>query len=326
MATPRPNSALPPDRPPHELKKVNLPPYTIEPPDVLLIDAVSVVPRPPYRIAPLDFLFIQSTRSYPNEPIAGLFGVEPEGRVNLGPSYGTVFVAGMTLEEAKAELEKKMQQIFKDARVAVSLAQSRALQQIRGEHLVGPDGSVTLGVYGSVAVTGMTLAEAKAAIEVHLGRVLLNPEISLSVSGYNSKVYYIVFDGGGYGQPMYRLPITGNETVLDALSQINGLPAVSSVKKIWVARPAPDDVAYCQVLPVDWQSITKGGSTATNYQILPGDRIHVKADDLISLDNSLAKIFSPLERIFGITLLGTETAKAIKFFNQGGGTSGGSGF
>ena len=74
-------------------------------------------------------------------------------------------------------------------------------------------------------------------------------EVSLEVSGYNSKVYYIVTQGAGFGDGVYRFPITGNETVLDAISQINGLQRVSS-KKIWVARPT-DNLAACS----GWRSV-----------------------------------------------------------------------
>jgi polysaccharide export outer membrane protein len=316
--------APPPDSSiPRELKKVSLPPYVIEPPDILVIDAINVVPKPPFRITPLDVLVIQATPTLPNEPISGPIAVEPDGTVNLGPRYGSVMVDSLSLDEARTAIEKHMVQFVKDPKATVSLGQTHAAQQIRGEHLVSPDGTINLGSYGLIPVTGLTIPEAKAAIEQHLSQYLKKPEISLIVGGFNSKVYYIIFDGGGYGEPMYRLPVTGNETVLDALSQINGLPAVSSLKNIWVARPAPDHLCCDQVLPVDLCAITQRGETATNYQLLPGDRLHVKADALIKTDNVLAKIFAPIERIFGITLLGTETAKSIRFFNNPNGTGGG---
>ena len=37
-----------------ELEKVSMPPYVVEPPDVLLVDTIRVVPRPPYHVEPLD--------------------------------------------------------------------------------------------------------------------------------------------------------------------------------------------------------------------------------------------------------------------------------
>jgi len=43
---------------PRELSKVLLPAYTIEAPDILLIEAVKVVPKDPYSIEPLDLLQI----------------------------------------------------------------------------------------------------------------------------------------------------------------------------------------------------------------------------------------------------------------------------
>src|SRR5262249_2609823 len=152
--------------------------------------------------------------------------------------------------------------------------------------------------YGCVHVTGLTLAQAKVAIERHLAQYVLDPEVAVDVGSYNSKVYYVITDGAGYGQQVLRFPITGKETVLDALSHIGGRPVVASKKKLWVARPAPAANPCLQLLPVDWNAIAQGGSTATNYQLFPGDRVFVQSDPLIKLDNQLAKVFAPIERIF----------------------------
>ena len=46
---------------PRELEKTYLPDYRVEPPDILLIEAVKAVPKPPYRVEPLDVLFVQVT-------------------------------------------------------------------------------------------------------------------------------------------------------------------------------------------------------------------------------------------------------------------------
>ena len=73
---------------------------------------------------------------------------------------------------------------------------------------------------------GQTLAEAKQSIERHLSQSLDQPKVSLSVFGYNSKVYYVILQGAGLGDGVYRFPVTGNETVLDAIAQINGLEAI----------------------------------------------------------------------------------------------------
>src|SRR5262249_36816547 len=153
----------------------------------------------------------------------------------------------------------------------------------------------------------------------HLSQFLLRPEVSVDVFAYNSQVYYIVLDGGGYGQQIYRFPITGNETVLDALSLINGLPAVASPKRVWVARPNSQADGHCgRVLPVNLQDVVQCGSVDTNYQVFPGDRIYVQADPLIKTDNTLAKIIAPIERVFGVTLLAQETILSFGNNNRQG--------
>ena len=290
---------------PRELCKVVLPPYIIEPPDVLMIDAVRVVPRPPYHLHTLDVLSIQAQNAFPDAPVAGLYTVDLDGFVRLGPRYGSVRVAGLTVEQAEESITRFLRTILREPVVSVALADTMAKQQIAGQHLVGPDGTVTLGSYGSVMVVGMTIVQAKAAIEQYLQQYLEDPEISLEVFAYNSKVYYIVTQGAGLGDGVYRFPVTGNETVLDAISQINGLQQVSS-KKIWIARPT-DEPNKVQMLPVKWEDITAQASARTNYQILPGDRVFIAEDKLIALDTGLAKIIAPMERVMGFSLLGVGT-------------------
>jgi polysaccharide export outer membrane protein len=310
---------------PRELEKTSLPAYTIEPPDILLLDAVKTVPLPPYRIQPLDALLIRVTETLPNEPIEGTYVVEPEGTVNLGGSYGAIRVVDLSKEQAQAAIRKELEKILKRPEVTVSIAQSRAQQQIRGEHLVYPDGTVNLGLYGSAVVAGLTIPEAKLAIEAQLSNFLEKPEVSVSIGGFNSKVFYIVTDGAGYGQQVIRLPITGNETVLDAIAQINGIASQGSPRHVWVARPAPAQNYAHQIMEVDWLAITKCGDTTTNYQLMPGDRIFIQGDSLVALNNWVTKVVSPIERLFGVTLLGAETITQIRNPNGGNGTGNGVG-
>ena len=295
----------PPGSVPSELSKAILPDYRIEPPDILLIEAVRLVPRPPYHLQTLDLLQIQVQGTLPDVPISGVYRIEPEGIVKLGSLYGSVAVAGMTVGEAEQAVLQHLRRFLKQPIVTVSLADFAARQQIAGRHLVGPDGSVTLGSYGSVRVAGMTIAEARSVIQQYLSTYLDNPDVSVDVYAFNSKVYYVITQGAGLGDSVYRFPITGNETVLDAISQVNGLQQVSSTK-ISISRPSvcPD---VMQILPVSWEEITAQGVATTNYQILPGDRVFIAEDRLVALDVTLAKLTAPLERVMGFSILGAGT-------------------
>ena len=195
-------------------------------------------------------------------------------------------------------------------------------QPIAGQHLVGPDGTVKLGIYGSIQVTGLTLEQIRDNIKGFLGQWFgQTPEaflVVVDVAAYNSKSYFVITDGAGYGAQAYQFPITGNDNVLKALTQIQGLPAVASKRHIWVARRSAGgtsgDPERCagQILPVNWCAMTMYGDTSTNYQLLPGDRLFVMSQPLIQADNFLAKLFAPIERTLGITLLGSQTVNSIR--------------
>jgi polysaccharide export outer membrane protein len=192
-------------------------------------------------------------------------------------------------------------------------------QPIRGPHLVRPDGTVGLGAYGSVYVAGMTLDQAKIEL-ARLIQTRLRPDkvtlddvlkgLSVDVLAYNSAVYYVITDRVGFGEIVERIPVTGGETVLDAISQIKGLPPEASKRNIWVARKGlgPGD----RKLPVDWVGITQRGEMNTNYQLMPGDRVYVKAEKIRVIDNWLAKMLSPIERLFGTSLLASQTINSIR--------------
>jgi polysaccharide export outer membrane protein len=312
---------------PNERQKSILSEYVIESPDLLQIDLLYAVPLPPYKIQPLDVLSLSVANTLEGEPINALYPVDPDGTITLGGRYRSVKVAGLSVADARAAVQKHLEGILKDPKVLIlAVAEGRALQQVRGQHLVRPDGTVSLGSYGTVILAGHTVREAKAIIEEQLKKTLLTPEVVVNVLAYNSKVYYVIFDFGGAGQQLIRLPVTGNDTVLDAISQVNGLTSVSDPRGVWVARSSaagePD-----QILPVDWSALTCRGRSETNYQLLPNDRLYVRAYTLTKVDVTLARILSPVERVFGTTLLGTATYRAIRFANSNNsGNGGGGGF
>src|SRR5439155_11186460 len=153
------------------------------------------------------------------------------------PAYvpGPVIVAPVPREGAKVSLPPYV--IEPPDILLIESTQKIPDQPVRGQHLVRPDGTVSLGIYGAAYVAGMTIDQAKESI----GRTLATRirdfdlrNLNVDILAYNSKFYYVITDGAGYGEQVIRMPITGSETVLDGISQIFGLPAVSSKKRIWV--------------------------------------------------------------------------------------------
>ncbi len=302
--------------PPREKNMVSLPAYRVEPPDLLRIEVLKLVPKPPYRAGIYDVLQIQVIGTLLDQPIDGYYLVEAEGVVNLGAAYGKVRVAGMTIDQVTQVISEHLSQILRTPEVSVQLARATGMQPIAGIYLVAPDGTVNLRQYGTVHVAGRTVAEIHELLARHLTQFLDSPDVAVDVASYNSKVYYLITEGAGLGDAVRRLPITGNDTVLDAVSQVGGLSQVSS-KKIWVARPAPGGVGCEQILPVDWNAVVQGGSTATNFQLMPGDRLFIAEDSVIALSNWIGNVTGPLQRLAGVTSLTLSTVRGFQTLGRG---------
>ena len=296
--------------PPTEKDRMSLPAYRIEPPDLIQLDALKLVPLPPYHLESYDVIQIEVLGTLLDQPIRGYYLIEAEGTINLGAAYGTLRVVGFTIEQARSAITTHLKTILAQPEVSVTLARVSSSESISGTYLVATDGTIRLGQHGVVHIAGKTLVEVRTAIESHLSLYFDSPQVSVDMVGFNSKVYYIVTEGAGLGDNTVRLPITGNETVLDALAEIGGISALSS-KSMFIARPGPGQLGCQQVLPVDWNAVAHG-ATATNYQLLPGDRLYIVEDEVVASDNLLAKFIRPVEHLLGVTGVGTNAIRGTQ--------------
>jgi len=259
----------------------------------------------------------------PNSPRRGAkhHSAPPMLLPNAPNEWNPVTLPSYVIRPPDVLLIELLPQFSRDENLKLKLTNIGLLNQpIFGQHLVRPDGTVELGVYGSVPVAGRTVAEARDEI-VKVIRSRLDPKITakdvadylkVDILSYNSSVYYVITDGAGLGQQVYPSPVTGNEPVLDALSTITGLPVVASPRRIWVARKNPGHPGPESILPVDWKGVSEFGATNTNWQLMPGDRVFVQSDPMRRFNNNLGKMLEPIERLFGATLLGSQTVNTIK--------------
>jgi beta-lactamase regulating signal transducer with metallopeptidase domain len=168
-----------------------------------------------YRIQPLDLLTIRVLGTMLDQPIDGLYLVEPSGQVTMGPAYGRVDAKGLTIEQAEAAVTRKLEEVLKKPDVQVTAA-GRVFQlrwgtpktpyrispkdvltirvlgtmidcSIDGEFVVEPGGTVPLGpAYGRAKVVGLTPEEAEAVITRKLAEVLNKPDVSVTLGGWKT--------------------------------------------------------------------------------------------------------------------------------------------
>ena len=317
---------------PNEDAPVSLSEYIVNPPDILFIE-MEPVPSPDSVINVGDTLQVVVPKELPDHPIPPALAVDVDGMIEFPEYYAPkdpeeeaklegleydgsrLKVEGMTVAQCRAAIQKYLVALDEpDARVMLT-----SVTPISGSYNIRPDGRISLGFYGEVYLAGQTLAQTAETIKEHLvkNHGVANPKLVVDVANYNSMFYYIISDGAGFGDGISKYPVIGHETVLDAFTAIGGLPQTGSKTNIWIARPIQGDPDSAEILPIDWVAISKHGSMATNYQMLAGDRLYIKADKFTATDNLIAKIVAPINQALGVGTLFNITVN--QFSSRGSG-------
>lgn len=218
--------------------------------------------------------------------------------------------------------------------ILVEVLEAYPGRPITGERLVRPDGKISLQWYGDVYVAGLTVDQIKEKIVIHLRQYLTDLALGLTrynektgqyedvepaksnrvfvdVAAYNSKVYYVQGDVGSPG----RMPVTGNETVLDAITFAGGLLPTAAPQNIRLVRPAPPGACCEQVLPVNLAAIVNAGDATTNYQIMPGDRLVVYRDPIVRTTIFLDRLAAPFSTVLNSMLQYSFAARSVRSIN-----------
>jgi serine/threonine protein kinase/protein involved in polysaccharide export with SLBB domain len=184
--------------------------------DLSTSDGKAAIPPEPYTIVPGDSLVIRAVGTITDQPIDGIYVVEPAGTVPLGPAYGRYRVKGLSLVEAGQAIAEQLKEILRQPEVEVTLAgwvdrskpqappvEHRIApgdildiwgcgtipdQPIHGPYLVEPDGQVALGpAYGRVNLKGQTFEAAEKTVTKQLIEILRQPEVSITLGGWRKE-------------------------------------------------------------------------------------------------------------------------------------------
>lgn len=169
--------------------------------------------------------------------------------------------------------------------------------RLPADQIVLADGTIDLGPYGRLVVAGHDLEQAESLIEQQIVMQIRKSQQQCDpVTENDSPRSNDAFDQSPdcdtiavnvrMLEPVHRFyvlgevnapgsyPLSGYETVLDAIVGAGGLTTSANPCKILLARPT--DPCECRVtLPVCYREIVQMGNTTSNYQLQPGDRIFV---------------------------------------------------
>lgn len=129
--------------------------------------------------------------------------------------------------------------------------------------------------------------------------------VFVDIVSYNSSVYFVQGDVGTPG----RLPFTGKETVLDALTYAGGLVPTAEPTDIHLYRPARGEKP-AKDHSIDHAAILKGEAKA-NLQIFPNDRLVVGRNPIVKKTIDMDRAAAPINSILNSALQYSFTARSI---------------
>jgi polysaccharide export outer membrane protein len=138
-------------------------------------------------------------------------------------------------------------------------------------------GKVNLPLIGEIALGGLTIVDAQAAIENAYkdGRYLRNPQVTVSVEEYAPREVSI--QGRVRNPGRYTLPIESTLTVVELVTKAGGIDDIGKGSAVSVTRILPDGTK--KVFTVDVDSIIRGKRDTkiddTTLLLQPGDIVYV---------------------------------------------------
>ena len=147
---------------------------------------------------------------------------------------------------------------------------------------VGPDGKIYYGILPGLDVWGMTVPQAKQALEHGLGQYLREtPQVSLVLKGAESQRFWVL----GYVSVPGVYPLAAPMTLLEAISMAGGTISRSSYRQDEVSG-ASDEIAdlrrsfvlrHGKLLPIDFERLLQHGDLTQNIYLQPDDFVYFPA-------------------------------------------------
>ena len=162
---------------------------------------------------------------------------------------------------------------------------------------VGPDGTVTLKLVGSVKVEGLSLDEATSAIKAKASVPLNHPELSLTLKEF-VKPHFTIY---GEVQKPGVYDMHGEVTVLQAIAISGGQKETSKQTQVVLLRKVNGDMAEVKVINTKTMSTADG--VREDFALKPDDMIIVPKNKLGKLEPYVRVTSMGLGGLWGVAVL-----------------------
>ncbi len=166
--------------------------------------------------------------------------------------------------------------------------------EVSGEYIINKEGKIQYEFVGDVVVAGLTKEQVVELLTQKLSVYIVKPEITFKISGYNSKIVFVVGEVGSPGKIfMHGDTITIRDALLSA-----GLPLLtaSTDNASWFT---PSDSGKVARKKVNVDALLYKGDLRENYVMKPGDTLYLPATFWAKATRAISPILSPVGQAAG---------------------------
>jgi polysaccharide export outer membrane protein len=144
--------------------------------------------------------------------------------------------------------------------------------EVSGQYTINMEGKIQYEFVGDIPMSGYTKDQATQVIAKAISAYIVNPQVTVKIVGYNSKIVYVVGEVGRPGKIFMRGDtISVREALLEA-----GLPLLSANTKK-ASMFTPSDNGKVDRRNVDVEDLLYKGDLRQNYVMRPGDTLYLPA-------------------------------------------------
>lgn len=161
--------------------------------------------------------------------------------------------------------------------------------EVSGEYIINAEGKIQYGFVGDIEVAGMTKTEVTAHLQEVLGKYIISPELTVTITGYNSKIVYVVGEVGRPGKIFMR---GDTITVREALVQA-ALPLLTAkAQKSLLITPSDDGKPMQKRVNV--HKLLYEGDLRENLVMKPGDTLYIPPTFLTKTMRAIQPVAQPV--------------------------------
>jgi len=196
---------------------------------------------------------------------------------------------------ASRNVERRLEKINKRYRLGATDSVQIIVRngpELSGQHSIRPDGYITLQLLGDIYIEGMTPMQAADVLTTALQVYIREVDVTVRVTGFNSKKYFMFGEIPGVGQQVFD----GDVTVLSAFGRSRGVTNRAAWERIRLVRATP---TTRQIFKINLADIVKTGRWETNVQLKANDIIYVPPTYLARIGYVIDSVLFPFRSLLG---------------------------